>query len=249
MDILRIVVNKRSEDKVQKKDSDKLGRFASRVSKLRGEGPEATSREPEVALEVVSINIQDIEVPPNYARKSLGDVTPLVSSIKIFGIQQPLKVVKLKGSKKFRLVFGRRRLKAAELAGLDAVPCIVELVTIENRLHMLSLAENLHRIVLSPIELGDTYQQLLNQNIELAELEKNLGISGEVIKEAVTLLSLPAAVRKDTMNNPERFSFAMLQILLNAFQRSKIHGKKLFNAIVAGEVTSSAEAKTFIDNL
>lgn len=249
MDLLRIVVKKRSEDKGGAKDNDMASRFTTRVAKLHGEGPMSSSDEPEVALEVVSINIKDIEIPANYIRKAIGDLTPLIESIKIYGIQQPLKVVKIKGSKKYRLVFGKRRLKAAETAGLDAVPCIVELVTREDRLQMLSLAENLQRHTLSPIEECEAYQQLLSQGTTVEELAKSLGLSVTNIKETLDFLNLPANVRKDISEKPERFSAAMLKVLGDAFRLSKIHGKKLFAVIESGEVKTSIEAEAFVSKL
>jgi ParB/RepB/Spo0J family partition protein len=245
-----MVVKKRTEDQgTNVKDSESAGRFTTRVAKLRGEGPMATSEEPEVALEVISVNIKDIEIPSNYVRKTVGDVTPLVESIKIYGIQQPLKIVKLKGTKKYRLVFGRRRLRAAEIAGLHAVPCIVELATREDRLQMLSLAENMHRNDLTPLEEGDSYQQMLSKNTSLEELSKSLYIPADAIRQAIEFLTLPTPVQKDIMNCPERFSSAVLKILLQTFNTSKVNGKKLLTAVVSGEVKNPTDALIFISKL
>ena len=250
MDILQIVVKKRTESQKSRKDADTLNRFASRVAKLRGEGPEATSDEPEVALEVVSINIRDIEIPPTYVRKALGDLSPLVASIKVYGLQQPIKVVKIRGTKKYRLVFGKRRLKAAESAGLDAIPCIVELVTRENRLQMLSLTENLHRANLNPLEEAGGYQQLVSQkNADVDEVAKNLGTTAEKIKETSEFLNLPGGIRKTVMNKSESFSFGVLKVLASAFRQSKVYGKKLMQAIESGEVVTSVEAQYYLTNL
>jgi ParB family chromosome partitioning protein len=247
VDLLRIVVKKRSEDSsTSTQDKDSLKRFSTRVAKLRGEGPMASSLEPEVTLEVVSINIRDIEVPANYVRKSVGDVHRLVSSIKAYGIQQPIKVVKVKGSKKFRLVFGSRRLKAAEIAGLDAVPCIVELVTREERLHMLCLAENLHRDALNPLEEGNILKEMQQGGVTMDDLAKNLGISIDNIKEIVELLDLPEAIRTEILLQPHAFTMAILKILLKAFRKSKTIGKNLLKAIGSGSVTTSAQAEAFI---
>lgn len=254
MDILRVVVKKRSEDTTAFKDADLMKNFSTRVAKLRGDGPMSSSDEPEVALEVVSINIREIEVPPNYVRKSTGDIDNLVASIRVYGIQQPLKVVKIKaaapGSKKYRLVFGRRRLKAAEVAGLDAVPCIVELVTREDRLQMLSLVENLHRSAINPIEEGAAYQQMAGQKASaLEEIAQNLGMMKGLVEETMELMSLPTAVHKDILSKPQIFPFEMLRVLLIAFRQSKVHGKKLLAAIASEEVTSPAQAKSYLGSL
>lgn len=245
MDILRIVVKKRSEDKVNmKQDTDSLNSFATRVAKLRGEGPMATSEEPEVALEVVSINIKDIEVPSSFPRKNIGDLQPLIASIRVFGIQQPLKVVKVKGTKKYRLVFGKRRLEAAEIAGLDAVPCIVELVTREDRLQMLSLVENLHRFCLHPMEEAATLQNLLAQTSN-EEICKNLGIAEESMHNVLKLLDLPAPVKAEVLEHSSKFTYEVLQVLWSTYAQSKSNGKKLLGAIIAGEISNAAEAKAY----
>ncbi len=249
MDLLRIVVKKRAEVNAGSEgndDRESLSRFSSRVSKLRGEGPLASSNEPEVTLEVVSINICDIEVPVNYARQSVGDVTPLVASIKTYGIQQPIKVVKIKGSKKFRLVFGRRRLAAAQMAGFEAVPCIVELVTKEDRLQMLSLAENLHRTQLSPIEEGQILEEIKRGGVTLTDIANNLEISMDKIKDLLELLDLPEPVRKEVLKNPDQFTLTILKTLRTTYQKSQDMGKKLFSAILTGTVTSPKEAQTFL---
>lgn len=246
MDLLRMVVKKRSEDKTASKDGESMGRFASRVAKLRGEGPLSSSDEPEVTLEVVSINIKDIEVPPNYVRKSLGNISSLVESIKTYGIQQPLKVVKIKGTRKYRLVFGRRRLKAAEMAGLDAVPCIVELSTREDRLQMLCLAENMQRNSLSLLEEGELCQLLLSQNTALDELVRCSGITPDVIKEMIKLLELPPAIRQEILNCPELFPLALIKALMLAYHQSKVNGKKLLTAIQAKEISTAAEAEAYL---
>lgn len=248
VDILKLVVTRRTEDKSKTaEDTESLGRFASRVSKLRGEGPMATSDEPEVALEVVSINIKDIEIPPHYPRYFSGNIEQLVASIRVFGIQQPIKVIKIKGSKKYRLVFGKRRIEAAVLAGLDAVPCIVELAAKEERLQMLLMAENLHRSNLYPLEEGAGYQHLLSQkNTGMDEVCNILGLSKQVVQEMIEILNLPAAIQKDIMSRPQIFTYAMLKVLLQAFRLSNNSGKKLFNAIVSGEVTSQAQAQPYL---
>lgn len=248
MDLLRIVVKKRSENTVAgAQDRDSMSKFSSRVAKLHGEGPMATSMEPEVTLEVVSINISDIEIPPNYSRESMGDLAPLVASIKSYGIQQPIKVVKIRGSKKFRLVFGRRRLRASQMAGFDAVPCIVELVTKEDRLQMLSLAENLHRSDLTPLEQANTFKYMQKkQGITLKDLSETLCIPIDTIKDLVCLLDLPESVRNGVLENSQQFTLEILKVLGKTFQLSPANGQKMFQSILSGDITSRKEAEEFL---
>ncbi len=245
---MRIVVKKRSENSVASaQDRDSMSKFSSRVAKLHGEGPMATSIEPEVTLEVVSINISDIEVPANYSRENVGDLAPLVASIKNYGVQQPIKVVKIRGSKKFRLVFGRRRLKASQMAGFDAVPCIVELVTKEDRLQMLSLVENLHRSELNPLEKANTFKHMQKkQGITLKDLSEILCIPIDMIKDLTNLLDLPEAVRNGVIEHAHQFTLEILKILGKAFQTSPANGQRLFQAILSGDINTSREAEGFL---
>ncbi|WP_372364496.1 ParB/RepB/Spo0J family partition protein [Candidatus Uabimicrobium sp. HlEnr_7] len=247
MDLLRMVVKKRSEDNTRVKDSDSLGRFATRVAKLKGEGPLASSAEPEVTLEVIGINTIDIEIPKNYMRKSVGDLSPLVSSIKIYGIQQPLKVIKLRGTNKYQLVYGLRRLEAAKKAGHDSVPCIVELVTIENRLLSLSMVENFARLALNPIEEALAYQGLGDKVTD--ELCRNIGKTSGYIQEAISLLSLPESVQEEVMAEPDLYTWGILMVLIKTYNTSGGHGRKLFQAIATGKVNTAKEAEIFVQSI
>lgn len=247
MDLLRRVVQKRSESSEAGKDVESLGRFSSRVAKLRGEGPMATSVEPEVTLEVVSINIIDIDIPPTYLREAVGDVSPLVASIKTYGIQQPLKVVKIRGSKKYSLVFGRRRLEAAKIAGFDAVPCIVELVTKSDRLQMLALTENLHRLDVNPLEEAKSFHTMITQNnVSPNDIITPLNLSMEFLKEIISLLALPDSVKSSIIQHSESFSFPLLKYLCKVYAQSIHTGENLLQAILNGNIASPKEAERFI---
>lgn len=247
MDLLRMVVKKRSEDNSRVKDSDSLNRFATRVAKLKGEGPLASSAEPEVTLEVISINTTDIEVPKNYIRKSVGNISALVSSIKLYGIQQPIKVIKVRGTNKYRLVYGLRRLEAAKQAGHDSVPCIVELVTIENRLLTLSMVENFSRLGLNPIEQATAFKGLGDKVTD--ELCRNIGKTSGYVQEAISLLNLPESVQEEVMAEPDLYTWGILMVLIKTYNTSSTHGRKLFQAIATGKVNTSKEAEIFVQSL
>jgi ParB/RepB/Spo0J family partition protein len=88
------------------------------------------------------------ESPFNY-RTQMSDagLQELADSIKVVGVQQPLKVRPLGQEDiehKFEVVFGHRRLRAAKLAGLHDVPVIIEDMT-EERARLVQLHENIQR--------------------------------------------------------------------------------------------------------
>ena len=85
----------------------------------------------------------------------------LADSIRQHGIIQPLTVRKLQ-SGYYQIIAGERRWRAARMAGLSEVPCIV--IEADDRKAMeLAMIENLQREDLNPIEEAQGYQTLVSQ--------------------------------------------------------------------------------------
>ena len=84
----------------------------------------------------------------------------LAESIRQYGVLQPLTVRRLAGG--YELVAGERRLRAARLAGLSEVPCLLADVDEESS-GMLALVENLQRRDLDYIEEAEGLQKLMQQ--------------------------------------------------------------------------------------
>ena len=118
----------------------------------------------------------------------------LVASIKEIGILQP-PVVRKVGAR-YELIMGERRLRAAKMAGLRAIPVIIR-QTPNNELLREALIENIHRSQLNALEEGAAYSQLLNDfNCTQEELAKKLGRSRTVITNMMRLLNLPTSVQQ-----------------------------------------------------
>ena len=77
------------------------------------------------------------------------ELADLAQSIRANGVIQPI-IVRPAGEK-FELIAGERRLRAAKLAGLKAIPALVRLASDEQLLE-LAIIENIHRTNLNPIE-------------------------------------------------------------------------------------------------
>jgi len=111
-------------------------------------------------------------LPKNSDRRNprQGDLEALAESIRHLGILQPLVVV---GAKTHRLVFGRRRLAAARLAGWEQVPCLLADDLIEAvRCVRAQQDENTLREPLSPteqVELADELEPLLKKEAGLRQ--------------------------------------------------------------------------------
>lgn len=126
-------------------------------------------------------------------------LSELVHSIREFGLMQPIVVRPLDttdGSVRYQLVMGERRWRAAQEAGLVAIPAIVR-ETADDSMLRDALLENIHRAQLNPLEEAAAYQQLLDEfGVTHDELAVRIGRSRPVISNMIRLLRLPIAVQR-----------------------------------------------------
>lgn len=147
-------------------------------------------------MEVRTIPINNIETNPWQPRKDFAaeDLADLSSSIKRYGILQPLVVSDL-GSDRYRLIAGERRLRASKLAGLTTVPVIIRAASSEEQLE-LALIENIQRQDLNAIERARAYQQLIDKfHLTQDEAARRLGKSRPAVANALRLLNLPTVIQ------------------------------------------------------
>lgn len=145
---------------------------------------------------IEKIPLQKLVVNPFQPRKKFDDeaIEELSQSIKEHGIIQPI-VVRKKG-KRYEIVVGERRFRAAKLAGLEEIPAIVKEMT-EEQMMEIAILENLQREDLTPIEEAEAYQSLIEKlNFTQEDLAKRLGKSRPYITNHIRLLQLPEEVRQ-----------------------------------------------------
>ena len=119
----------------------------------------------------------------------------LIASIKAVGILQP-PVVRKVSDNKYELIMGERRFRAANAAGLTAIPVIIR-QTPDNELLRDALIENIHRSNLNPLEEGAAYAQLLSDfGCTHDELALKLGRSRPLISNTIRLLNLPDSAQR-----------------------------------------------------
>lgn len=94
-------------------------------------------------------------------RMDPGSLEELAASIKAQGVMQPI-LVRPVGRGKFEIIAGERRWRAAALAGLHEVPCLVREIPDEAALAM-SLIENIQREDLNPLEEASGIQRLIDE--------------------------------------------------------------------------------------
>ena len=119
----------------------------------------------------------------------------LVHSIREVGLLQPV-VVRHTGDGAYELVMGERRWRAAQEAGLEAIPAIVR-ETDDNDMLRDALLENLHRSQLNPLEEASAYSQMLEDfGCTHDDLASRIGRSRPQISNTLRLLRLSPAVQR-----------------------------------------------------
>ncbi len=119
----------------------------------------------------------------------------LADSIKAQGVMQPI-VVRPLSDRKYEIIAGERRWRAAQLAGLADIPAVVRQVGDEAAIAM-ALIENIQREDLNPIEEAMALQRLM-QEFELTQQEvaKAVGKSRSTVTNLLRLMSLQEDVRR-----------------------------------------------------
>jgi ParB family transcriptional regulator, chromosome partitioning protein len=152
---------------------------------------------------------------PNQPRRrfDLAALQELADSIQQHGILQPL-LVRQTGLERFEIIAGERRHRAAKMAGLTAVPAIVQKLTDQEQTEV-ALIENLQREDLSPVETARAFRTLMTRfGLTQQELSQRTGKSQSAISRTIRLLELPddildALERGDIL---ERHTRALLTI-------------------------------------
>ncbi len=160
-------------------------------------GPDTSAPAPVAGAVFAEIPLDQIR--PNHAQpRQVFDeeaMAELVHSISEIGLLQPI-VVRRTGEDAFELVMGERRWRAAQQAGLTAIPAIVR-ETGDNDMLRDALLENLHRSELNPLEEAAAYQQLLEDfGCTHDQLASRIGRSRPQISNTLRLLRLSPAVQR-----------------------------------------------------
>ena len=125
---------------------------------------------------LITVPLNMIVPNPNQPRRVFDseELRGLAESIKRNGILQPVTVRQAEEGK-YEIIAGERRCRAAAIAGLKAVPCIVTEVD-DKRSAVLSLMENLQRSDLNCFEEADGIARLINSwGITQQEVDERLG--------------------------------------------------------------------------
>jgi ParB/RepB/Spo0J family partition protein len=141
------------------------------------------------------LQVAEIRPNPGNPRKRFdeGALAELAASIREHGVVEPLVVTRADG--KYLIICGERRWRAAQLAGLETLPCIVRDIDPEAATEIM-LIENLQRQDLDPIEEAEGFRELLEHHGYTQDsLAQRVGLSAGQVETRLRLLRLPEAVR------------------------------------------------------
>lgn len=198
----------------QKEATFSLGsNFREALSNIQVSRPTEDSlprRTPAAGEAVFQIEVEKITPNPHQPRRQFDEETlkELASSIREFGIIQPLVVSKLEKETEsgqevwYQLIAGERRLLAAKMAGLERVPVIIRELDEEKQGLELAIIENLQREDLNPIEAARAFSRLQDQfKLTQREIAARLGKSREGIANTMRLLNLPSHMQEALEKN------------------------------------------------
>ena len=136
---------------------------------------------------------------PNQPRRTIDpeELEQLAATLRTLGMIQPIVVRPLDGHPEdgYEIVAGERRWRAAQLAGMSTVPAIIRSLD-EQRTTLYSLAENIARSNLNPIELANGYQSVLDQHgFSQTELAEAIGQNVKTVNRVLRLLKLTDGVQ------------------------------------------------------
>ena len=163
---------------------------------------------------VVEVDISDIRPNPHQPRSEfdIADIQSLADSILQNGNLQPLPV--RRGENRYELIAGERRLRAAKLAGLRAVPCIILDISSRNSAIM-ALVENIQRQDLSFFDEASAIEKLITYyGMTQEDAAAKLSKAQSTIANKLRLLRLTADEREVIMkyNLTERHARALLRL-------------------------------------
>ena len=159
---------------------------------------------------------------PENPRKDLGDLTELAESIKQNGIMQNLTVVQVDDGL-YNVVIGNRRMAAAEMAGLEEVPCVISEMDYKTQVATM-LMENMQRQDLTVYEQAQGFQMMMDLGYTAKEIGEKTGFSEKTVKDRI----------KFTKFNQKNFESAVAKgaTLMDMIEISKLESKSDQNDVM-----------------
>ncbi|NLA08246.1 MAG: ParB/RepB/Spo0J family partition protein [Parcubacteria group bacterium] len=186
---------KKVEEKIENNENKEDFFYKEKINKELGPIKDAV-----YLIEVEKIKPNPYQPRRNFDEESLKE---LANSIKEFGILQPLIVSRVEKETpygqtvEYQLIAGERRLRAAQLIGLEKVPVIIRPSLEERQKLEAAIIENIQRTDLSPLETARSFAKLAEEfGLSQREIAERVGKSRAYIANTLRLLELPSEAQK-----------------------------------------------------
>ena len=193
---------------------------------------------------VAEIEVTSISPNPFQPRKHFDEqaLQELSDSIKEHGLLQPIVVIEKDDG--YMLIAGERRLRAHKLAGIPLVKAVIADVDIDEiRLRELALIENIQRENLNPIELANSYAELIEvHGIRHEDLSEIVHKSRSQITNTMRLLTLSEYAQKQLLKGNISQGHAKVLVGLDTAKQ-----KRIIDTII-GQKLSVREAEKIVKN-
>lgn len=190
-----------------------LGRGLSALLGEAAEPNEATGAPPSAPTDTP---IELIRRNPDQPRRAFSEaeLDALAASIREKGVLQPILVRPEPGGDGFQIVAGERRWRAAQRAGLTAIPAVVRELD-DRQVLEIAIIENVQRADLNPIEEALGYRALIDRFGRTQEgLGEIVGKSRSHVANTLRLLALPEDLREHVIAG--RLSAGHARVLVSA---------------------------------
>ncbi|MDJ0789130.1 MAG: ParB/RepB/Spo0J family partition protein [Myxococcota bacterium] len=168
------------------------------------------------------IAVSAIQPNPDQPRRRFDPeaLDRLADSLRRHGVLQPVVVREIEGSepRRYELVVGERRWRAAQKAGLDEIPATIQDVAPKALLEV-ALVENVQRRDLNPIELAHAFRELIGAGMTQEEVGRRVGLDRSSVSNHLRLLDLDSDLQADVESGTLSSGHAKALLQLQAPER------------------------------
>ncbi|MCL1790343.1 MAG: ParB/RepB/Spo0J family partition protein [Peptococcaceae bacterium] len=164
--------------------------------------------------EIQEIPLADLDPNPGQPRKEFDEekLRELAHSISEHGLLQPILVYP--NGMRYYIIAGERRFRAAQIAGLEDISCIVLDECDSQNMTEKALIENIQRDDLSPVDEGMAYARLIDDyGLTQEEIANRVSKSRSTITNLLRVVQMPEEILKMISN--EFISLGHAKVLLS----------------------------------
>lgn len=157
-------------------------------------------------MDITMLPIEQITADTGQPRSHADSeaLAELAASIRRHGVLNPITVAELPSGAGYRIVTGERRWRAAQMAGLTAMPCIIRQLT-EEDVRVQQLIENMQREDLQPLDRARGIVALQDQTgASIRDVAAMLGISERSVHNLLDLMDLPGDIGERIVSSPNK---------------------------------------------